>query len=119
MNILEAFKASNCEKAKCLKTGKTYSLNGVYELRLKYIAENNFEPVNETLTFECIRKECVAGKTLLINSSNTKHLFCGWDHLGRILLQYLKDDGFCPKPQPYHEAGIKDWRIGGKFERVE
>ena len=117
MNILEAFKSSNCGKVK-INSGDCDEMildrkfiNNHVGLCLLF--REDWEPVNDPLTFERIRKECVTGETLLIDKSGDQRLYLGFNRKAELVTDYVNIDG----AQVWGEHSIENWRIGGKWEQ--
>ena len=113
MNIIEAFKASNCGKARrrVWLDGETVGLK--YDaIFAREVLEDDWEPAYEQLTFERIKKECVAGKTLLTDAIGNERLYLGFNRERYLVTDYLTGDG-C---KLWIECEIKNWRIGGEWE---
>ena len=114
MNILEAFKASNCGKIRrpIGHGGFSYDLGKADQIQLYQIFHEDWEPINEPLTFDRIRKNCVAGETLLVSREEKQRLYLGFDRCGRHLITDQFDSDGC---RSWRESQIKDWKIGGKW----
>lgn len=115
MNILEAFKASNCGKIRRPHFDKGSYVSEYEEISLKSALCDDWQPVNEPLTFERIRKECVTGETLLVDMAGDKRLYLGFSRKGQLVTdQYNGLNSLSLK-----EDDIKNWRISGKWVRGE
>lgn len=114
MNILEAFKLSNCGKVRRTDWNSDYTIFlGDTSVYVRDILADDWQPVNEGLTFERIRKECVAGETLLTDGN--ERLYLGFNRKGQLVTDSAGGD-LCVW---WTEATIKNWRIGRKWERGE
>ena len=109
MNIIEAFKASNCGKV--IRNGWLYPVRVLDNVSVSSALADDWEPVNDPLTFGRIRKECVAGKTLLISEDGNQRLYLGFTRKGRLVTDYWTGE----TSVLWEECNIKDWRIGGEW----
>jgi hypothetical protein len=117
MNILDAYKASNCGKIRRSSWFKVDHIQHDHDVvPLGQILKDDWEPINESLTFKIIREECVAGETLLVDIHERSRLYLGFDRIGDRLITDQDNLHGCVC---WPEKEIKGWKIGGKFTRSE
>ena len=119
MNILDAFKASNCGKIR-INADKCDEmildrLFINFHVGLCLLFREDWEPIIEPLSFERIRENCVTGETLLTDQYGFNRLYLGFNRRGYLVTDHREGDG-CSQ---YTQDQIKDWRIGGKWVRDE
>ncbi len=107
MKIQEAVKKSNKIRRLEWDEGEYIDLKSDNTLLASEILEEDWEPVVETLTFERIKKECAAGKSLLVDEHGDTRLYLGFTRKGDLVTDFC--DGTCgihwSRPQ------IKNWKI--------
>ena len=79
-------------------------------IEIKQALTDDWEPVNEPLTFDIIRRKCVAGETLLIDEMGVERLYIGFNRVGSLVTD-REDKGFS---NHWRKEEIEKWRIGGK-----
>lgn len=71
------------------------------------LVSESWEPVIEPLTFEKIKKECVAGESLLVDEDGGTRLYLGFNRNGTLVTDFYDGtNGTC-----WVRGRIKDWKI--------
>ena len=102
MRIHEAFELS--DKAEC--EGVKFERSWGEAIPLKLALSDDWQPVYEPLTFERIKRECVAGETLFCISGGSV-LFIGFNRQGELITDNVHGLGAFV----WHENEIEDWKI--------
>ena len=107
MKIQEAVKKSNKIRRLEWDEGEYIDLESDNTLLASEILEEDWEPVVETLTFERIKRECVAGESLLVDKDGRTRLYLGFGRKGAL----VTDHSYDANSVHWFEVEIKDWKI--------
>ena len=107
MKIQEAAEKSNKIRRTEWIEGEYIDLESDNTLFASEILKEDWEPFIQPLTFEKIKRECVAGESLLVDEDGDARLYLGFNRNGTLVTDFR--DGTCgihwSRPQ------IKDWKI--------
>ena len=110
MKINEAAKKSNKIRRASWNENFYIDLGTKALLAADEILKEDWEPIVEPLTFERIKKECVAGESLLVDEDGGTRLYLGFNRKGTLVTDLYNGD----KSIHWSRIDIKNWKISGE-----